>query len=53
MLQGIPTYSMACFLLPKSLYDELEGIVTKFWWQKCHGKKGFTSVSGINCVYLK
>ncbi|MBA0878961.1 hypothetical protein Goshw_016158 [Gossypium schwendimanii] len=26
VLQVIPTYSMACFLLPKSLCDEMEGI---------------------------
>ncbi|KAA3468695.1 glycine, alanine and asparagine-rich protein-like [Gossypium australe] len=34
VLQSIPTYSMACFLLPKSLCAELDGIIAKFWWQK-------------------
>lgn len=29
---------MACFLLPKSLCNELEGIIARFWWGK--GKKG-------------
>ncbi|KAH1048031.1 hypothetical protein J1N35_038815 [Gossypium stocksii] len=34
ILQSIPTYTMACFLLPKSLCAKLEGIIDKFWWQK-------------------
>ncbi|KAA3486765.1 reverse transcriptase [Gossypium australe] len=29
ILQAIPTYTMACFLIPKSLCDELEGIEIK------------------------
>ncbi|KAK5811258.1 hypothetical protein PVK06_026583 [Gossypium arboreum] len=40
VLQAIPTYSMACFLLPKFLYGKLESIMAKFWWQKRYGKKG-------------
>ncbi|KAA3479946.1 reverse transcriptase [Gossypium australe] len=40
ILQSIPTYTMACFLLPKTLSAELESIITKFWWQKSRGKKG-------------
>ncbi|KAA3478183.1 reverse transcriptase [Gossypium australe] len=40
ILQAIPTFSMACFLLPKSLCSDLEKIVAKFWWQKGHGKRG-------------
>lgn len=38
VLQAIPTYSIGCFLLPKSLCNELEAIVAKFWWQKSFGK---------------
>ncbi|KAA3486531.1 reverse transcriptase [Gossypium australe] len=40
VLQAIPTYAMSCFLLPNSLYGELERIIANFWWQKAHGKKG-------------
>ncbi|KAA3482102.1 reverse transcriptase [Gossypium australe] len=40
VLQAIPTYTMACFLLPKTLCTELDSIIAKFWWQKHHGKKG-------------
>lgn len=31
---------MACFLLHKTLCEDLESIIMKFWWQKSHGKRG-------------
>ncbi|MBA0814712.1 hypothetical protein Gohar_020522, partial [Gossypium harknessii] len=31
---------MMCFLLPKSLCEELESIMARFWWQKEHGRRG-------------
>ncbi|KAH1114010.1 hypothetical protein J1N35_007388 [Gossypium stocksii] len=40
ILQAIPTYTMACFLLPKVLCNELESFVARFLWQKGHGKMG-------------
>ncbi|KAA3480785.1 reverse transcriptase [Gossypium australe] len=40
ILQAIPTFSMACFLLPKTLCKGLEGIIAKFWWQKSRNRKG-------------
>lgn len=39
VLQAILMYSMACFLLLKSLCEETEAIVARFWWQKAYGKK--------------
>lgn len=30
--QTIPTYVMSCFLIPKSIYEELECHIYNFWW---------------------
>ncbi|KAH1030918.1 hypothetical protein J1N35_043092 [Gossypium stocksii] len=40
ILQVIPTYTMAYFLLPKSLCADLKSIIVKFWWQNDRGKRG-------------
>lgn len=32
VLQLLPTYAMTCFVFLKSLYDELEKIMGRFWW---------------------
>lgn len=34
--QAVPTYTMCCFLLPKGLCDDLEGMMRNFWWGQCH-----------------
>lgn len=39
-LQAIPTYSMMCFLLLKTLCSEVECIFARYWWQKWHGQRG-------------
>lgn len=39
ILQAIPTFKMTYFLLPKTLCDDLESIIAKFWWQKGYGKR--------------
>lgn len=33
VVQGIPTYAMACFLLPKTLCDKLNALTSNFWWK--------------------
>lgn len=35
VLQAVPTYTMACFLLPNSLCKETEGILVKFLQSTC------------------
>uniref|UniRef100_A0A2N9HP17 Reverse transcriptase domain-containing protein n=1 Tax=Fagus sylvatica TaxID=28930 RepID=A0A2N9HP17_FAGSY len=30
--QAIPTYSMNCFLLPKSWCSDVDGLIAKYWW---------------------
>ncbi|KAA3480252.1 reverse transcriptase [Gossypium australe] len=53
VLQAIPTYSMSCFLLPKVLCNELEGIIAKFWWQKSRNKKGIHWCNWKKLCFLK
>ena len=31
VLQAMPTYTMACFKLPKSLCKDIESLIRKFW----------------------
>jgi hypothetical protein len=44
VIQALPTYLMSCFLLPKSLCDQIEQVMCRFWWgsrdrqQKIHWK---------------
>ncbi|KAK5774337.1 hypothetical protein PVK06_042192 [Gossypium arboreum] len=53
ILQVIPTYTMACFLLPKTLCDEFENIIANFWWQKHKGKRGIHWCAWKNLCVLK
>jgi len=32
VLQAMPTYTMRCFKLPKSLCKDIESLIWKFWW---------------------
>lgn len=32
--QAVPTYTISCFLLPKGLCEETEGMIRKFWWEQ-------------------
>jgi len=40
VLQAMPTFTMACFKLLKSLYKDIESLIRKFWWgYKGEGRK--------------
>ena len=43
VVQAVPTYTMSCFLLPKGLCDDLEGMMRNFWW-------GAASTRAENCL---
>ena len=30
--QAVPTYTMSCFQLPKTLCKDLENLMRNFWW---------------------
>ena len=32
VVQAIPTYTMGCFKLSVSLYNEIEALIKRFWW---------------------
>ncbi|KAM7490653.1 hypothetical protein LguiA_033574 [Lonicera macranthoides] len=34
VIQAVPSYMMSVFLLPLSLCDELERMMSSFWWEK-------------------
>lgn len=35
--QSIPSYCMSCFLLPKSMCQELERMFNNYWWSSGSG----------------
>ena len=37
---ALPVYSMNIFKLPKSICEEINGILAKFWWSNTEDKKG-------------
>ena len=45
LAQATPTYTMSCFLLPKGLCEEIEGMIREFWWgqRKQESKIGWVS----------
>ena len=33
VLQAMPTFTMGCFKIPKSLCKDIEATIRKFWWE--------------------
>lgn len=53
VVQGIPSYAMACFLLPKSLCDKLNSLTRNFWWKGNPDDKGICWVAWDNLSMAK
>lgn len=52
--QSIPSYCMSCFLLPKSLCQEIEKLLNTFWWSSGNGaNKGIKWLSWDAMSYPK
>jgi hypothetical protein len=45
VVQAIPTYLMSVFLIPKSFCNQMEGMISRFWWGSNVDKKKIHWVS--------
>ena len=39
VLTAVPSFSMTCFLLPMSLCDRIQSVLTRFWWDSSPEEK--------------
>lgn len=51
--QAIPTYTMSCFLLPKGLCEEIEGMMRRFWWEQRQKESKIAWISWKNMCKSK
>ncbi|XP_019096054.1 PREDICTED: uncharacterized protein LOC109130642 [Camelina sativa] len=42
VLSAMPTYTMSCFKIPKSLCKRIQSALTRFWWDSSEEKKKMT-----------
>lgn len=45
VLQSKPVFSMSCYLLPKTICDDINSVLSEFWWGKNDDKKKISWVS--------
>ena len=45
ILQAKPVFSMNCFLLPKTVCDEINSLLSEFWWGRNDGHRKISWVS--------
>lgn len=45
ILQAKPVFSMNCFLLPKTICDEINSLLSEFWWGRNDGHRKISWVS--------
>lgn len=53
VLQSIPTYTMNCFLMPKSLCTEIESLFANYWRKKGKERRGIHWCTWKNLCQLK
>lgn len=53
MIQAVLAYSMGCFLLPKGLCEEIEGVMRNFWWGQRNNESKMTWVEWSNMCKSK
>ena len=51
--QAVPTYTMSCFQLPKTLCDDLERMMRNFWWGQRNQETKLAWVSWKNLCKSK
>ena len=52
--QSIPSYCMSCFLLPKSLCQEIERMMNNYWWSSsASDRRGINWLSWENMSMMK
>ncbi|KAL9839821.1 putative ribonuclease H domain, reverse transcriptase zinc-binding domain-containing protein [Arabidopsis thaliana] len=49
---ALPVYSMNCFLLPTLICNEINSLITAFWWGKENGDLGFKDLHQFNRALL-
>ena len=52
-VQLIPTYTMSCFLLPKSFCNEINGLISNYWWKQNNDTRGMHWLSWSKLARLK
>ncbi|KAG2261177.1 hypothetical protein Bca52824_068256 [Brassica carinata] len=45
VLQAKPVFPMSCFLLPKTICDEINSLLSEFWWGRNDGKRKISWVA--------
>lgn len=51
VIQAMPTYMMATYLLPLKVCEDLDALVRKFWWETKPKASGFLALKAWKDVY--
>lgn len=53
VLQATSTFTMSCFLLSASFFQDMKCLISYFWWKKFRSREAFIGVLGRNYVLPK